>query len=129
MRKKVKIGSNKSFGITFSVIFILISLWFYFQKEIIIYSLIILSIIFFSISLTKPAIFGPINVLWFKFGMVLGKTIAPIAMGVVYFLVVFPTFLLLKIFKKNYLDLKYEKNSQTYWKNVKDYKNNMKDQF
>ena len=71
----------------------------------------------------------PLNILWFNFGIFLGKTISPIIMGIVYFLVVFPTFLLLRIFKKNYLDIKYEKNKKTYWKNAQNYKSKMKDQF
>tara|TARA_X000000950_G_scaffold247766_1_gene306321 strand:+ start:128 stop:511 length:384 start_codon:yes stop_codon:yes gene_type:complete len=127
MRKKVKIGSNKSFGITFSVIFILISLWFYFQKEMIIYSLIILSIIFFSISLIKPAIFGPINVLWFKFGMLLGRIMSPIIFGIIFFLVATPTGLLMKIFKKDLLHTK-KNNNKTYWEKRNNI-SNMRNQF
>lgn len=123
------ISSNKSFGLVFFFVFLIIGLWPLLKDNDIRNWSLILSLIFLILGLIDSKILLPLNALWFKFGMVLGKTIAPIAMGVVYFLVVFPTFLLLKIFKKNYLDLKYEKNNQTYWKNVKDYKSNMKDQF
>jgi hypothetical protein len=71
----------------------------------------------------------PLNLIWFKFGLFLGQFIAPIVMGIVYFMVVFPTFLLLKIFKRNYLNINYERNRNSYWLNIKNKSNSMKDQF
>lgn len=123
------ITTNKNFGLVFFFVFLIIGLWPLLKSNDIRNWSLILSAVFLILGLLNSKILLPLNALWFKFGIFLGKIIAPIAMGVVYFLVVFPTFLFLKIFKKNYLDLKYEKNNQTYWKNVEDYKSKMKDQF
>ena len=79
--------------------------------------------------IVKSPILKPLNLIWFKFGLFLGKFIAPIVMGIVYFMVVFPTFILLKLFKRNYLNIKYERNKSSYWINVKNKQTTMKDQF
>ena len=126
---EIKIGSNRSFGIVFFIVFLLISLYPLLKGgNILIWSLII-SLVFLILGLAKSKILFPFNRLWFKFGLSLGKLIGPIIMGIVYFLVVFPTFLLLKLFKRNYLNIKYEKNKSSYWVNVKDKQNTMRDQF
>ena len=122
-------SSNRSFGIVFFIVFLLISLYPMLKEEnILIWSLII-SLVFLILGLAKSKILFPFNRLWFKFGLSLGKLIGPIIMGIVYFAVVFPTFLLLKLFKRNYLNIKYEKNKSSYWVNVKDKQNTMRDQF
>ena len=79
--------------------------------------------------MANSPILKPLNLIWFKLGLFLGKFISPIVMGIVYFIVVFPTSVLTKLFKKNYLNVKYEKNKSSYWINVKDKNNTMKDQF
>ena len=71
----------------------------------------------------------PLNSIWFKFGLLLGKIFAPVVMGIVYFVVVYPTNLLLKIFKNDHMGIKYNKEMETYWVNVKNNESNMKDQF
>jgi len=122
-------SSNRSFGIVFFIVFLLISLYPLLKEgNILIWSLII-SLVFLILGLAKSKILFPFNRLWFKFGLSLGKLIGPIIMGIVYFVVVFPTFLLLKLFKRNYLNIKYEKNKSSYWVNVKDKQNTMRDQF
>jgi predicted membrane protein len=122
-------SSNRSFGIVFFIVFLLISLYPLLKEgNILIWSLII-SLVFLILGLAKSKILFPFNRLWFKFGLFLGKLIGPIIMGIVYFAVVFPTFLLLKLFKRNYLNIKYEKNKSSYWVNVKDKQNTMRDQF
>ena len=125
----VKIGSNRSFGIVFSIVFLIISFYPLINgNEILIWSLI-LSFIFLILGVLNSILLKPLNFIWFKFGIFLGNFISPIIMGLVYFLVVFPTFLILRIFKKNYLNIKFEKNKHTYWINVKKIDNSMKDQF
>ena len=125
----IKAGSNKSFGIVFFVVFLLVSLYPLLNNhEIRIWSLIV-GFIFLFLGMVSSPVLKPLNLIWFKFGLFLGKFISPIVMGIVYFIVVFPTFLLLKIFKKNYLNLKYDRNRSSYWINVKDKNSTMKDQF
>lgn len=125
----IKLPSNRSFGITFFVVFIIVSLYpLLNDNNIKIWSLIV-SFIFLLLGMINSILLMPLNALWFKLGLFLGKYIAPIVMGIVYFAVVFPTFLLLKLFKNNYLNIKYEKNKNSYWINTKNKNTTMKNQF
>ena len=125
---KPKIGSNKSFGVVFFVVFFIISLWpLLNNNEIRIWALI-LSIIFLSLGLINSKILTPLNKIWFKFGIFLGNIISPIVMGIIYFAVVTPIALLLKVFKKDVLNLK-KTNQGSYWKNKEKYNSSMKNQF
>ena len=127
--KNIKVGSIRSFGIVFFFVFTIISLYPLLNNNgIRIWSLVV-GFIFLFLGLVNSPFLKPLNLIWFKFGLFLGKIIAPIIMGVVYFLVVFPTFLLLKLFKRNYLNIKYERNKNSYWINVKDKQTTMRDQF
>lgn len=121
--------SNKNFGIVFFIVFFIIAIYpLIAGKEIYIWSLFI-SFIFLFLGLMNSFLLTPLNALWFRFGLTLGKFVAPIIMGIVYFAVVFPTSIFLKIFKKNYLNIGYEKNKKSYWNMVKKNINSMKDQF
>ena len=71
---------------------------------------------------------NPPNKMWFKFGIFLGSFIAPIVMGVIYFFVVTPTGILVRLFKKDLLNLK-RNNNKTYWIAKNDKNNSMKNQF
>ena len=125
---KVKIGSNRSFGIVFFIVFLIVALWPILNNgDIRIWSLII-SIIFLVLGILNAKLLNPLNILWFKFGMFLGKIISPIIMVLVFFVVVTPISLLLKLFKKDILSLK-KNNSNTYWKKKSDYETSMKNQF
>ncbi len=125
----IKTGSIRSFGIVFFIFFIIISLYPLLNNHGIRFWSLIVGFIFLFLGLVKSPILKPLNLIWIKFGLFLGKLIAPIIIGIVYFIVVFPTFLLLKLFKKNYLNIKYEQNRNTYWIKVIDKQNTMKDQF
>jgi len=125
----IKIGSVRSFGIVFFLVFVIIGLYPLINDHgIRIWSLIV-SFIFLFLGLVNSTILKPLNLIWFKFGLFLGKFIAPIVMGIVYFAVVFPTFLLLKIFKRNYLNIRYESNIDSYWTSIQNKNTTMKDQF
>jgi|TARA_Y100000389_G_scaffold200317_1_gene240462 hypothetical protein len=124
----IKIGSNRSFGIVFFVVFLLISLYPLLNEENIrIWSLII-SFIFLVLGIFNSKILSPLNKVWFKFGILLGKVISPVVMGLVFFLVVTPTGILMKIFRKDLLNLKFN-NNKSYWIDKKGPKSKMKNQF
>ncbi len=126
---KLKMPSVRSFGIVFFIVFMIISLYPLLNNHNIrIWSLIV-GFIFLFLGMINSILLIPLNSLWFKFGLFLGKYIAPIVMGLVYFVVVFPTFLLLKLFKKNYLNIKFERNKNTYWIKTNKKNNSMKNQF
>ncbi len=124
----VKIGSNKSFGIVFFIVFFLISLYpLTNQENIRVWSLII-SLIFLILGLLNSKILNPLNKLWFKFGMILGRIISPIIMSIIFFLVVTPIALIMKLLKKDLLNLKFNKTN-TYWIEKSGPKSKMKNQF
>lgn len=127
---KIQASSNKSFGIVFFIVFLIIALYPLLDQESIrIWSLII-SIVFLFLGILNSILLSPLNFIWYHFGLFLGRFLSPVVMGIVYFLVVFPTFLFIKLFKKNYLNLEYDKSEKTYWITTEINKNNkMKDQF
>jgi hypothetical protein len=101
-----KIGSNKSFGIVFFIVFLLIAFYpLINQEKIRIWSLVVSSV-FLILALKNSNILSPLNKIWFKFGILLGKIVSPIVMGMIYFLVVTPTGLLMRLFGKDILNLK-----------------------
>jgi len=125
---KAKIGSNRSFGIVFFIVFLIVALWpLQNNNDIRIWSLII-SLIFLFLGIFNSKLLNPLNILWYKFGIFLGRIISPIIMGLIFFIVVTPIAILLKIFKKDVLSLK-KNNSDTYWKKKSDYDSNMRNQF
>ena len=110
-----KIGSNRSFGIIFSIFLLIVGLWpLLNENEPRIWALII-SLIFLILGLLNSVLLGPLNRLWIKFGELLGRIISPIVMGIVYFFVVTPIGLVMRFFfRKDLLNLKFSKKS-TYW--------------
>ena len=128
MQEKIKLPSNRNFGIVFSIVFLIIAIWpILNQNEIRIWSMII-SLIFLILGLINSKFLSPLNKAWFKFGLILGSIIAPVVMGIVYFLVVTPTGLIMKALGKDILGLKRNKNS-TYWLEKDNSNNNLKNQF
>ena len=124
----IKISSNRSFGIVFFIIFLLIALYpLTYSQDIRIWSVII-SIIFLVLGLFNSKILTPLNKLWFKFGIFLGKIISPIIMGIIFFLVVTPIGLLMRLLGKDLINLKYN-NNKSYWIEKKGPKSKMKNQF
>ena len=124
----IKIGSNRSFGIVFSIVFLIIAIYPLINNdELRIWSLII-AIIFLVLGLINSKILTPLNKLWFKFGILLGKIISPLIMGIIFFLVVTPIGLIMRLFGKDVLNLKYNK-SQSYWIEKNGPKSKMKNQF
>ena len=124
----LKIGSNRSFGIVFFIVFLVISIYPLINNgELRLWSLII-SLFFLFLGLANSKILHPLNKLWFKFGIILGKIISPLVMGVIFFLVVTPIGLFMRLLKKDLLNLKF-KNTSTYWIEKTEPKSKMKNQF
>ena len=124
----IKISSNRSFGIVFFIVFLLIAFYpLSYSGEIRVWSAII-SLIFLVLGLLNSKILTPLNKLWFKFGIFLSKIISPFIMGIIFFLVVTPIGLMMRIFGKDLLNLKYNK-SHSYWIEKNGPKSKMKNQF
>ena len=125
---EVKIGSNRSFGIVFFVVFLIIAAYPLINgDEPRLWSLIV-SIVFLFLGIINSKILNPFNKLWFKFGIFLGKIISPLVMCIIFFLVVTPIGLLMRLFNKDLLNLKFNNNS-SYWIEKTEPKSKMNNQF
>ena len=128
MSGDVKIGSNRSFVIVFFVVFLLIALYPILKNNEVRYWSLIISVIFIILGLLNSNLLTPLNKLWFKFGIFLGNVISPLVMGIIFFAVVTPIALLMRILGKDILNLK-KKNKNSYWIDCKDSLSKMKNQF
>ena len=124
----IKLGSNKSFGIVFSIVFLLIAIYpLINDDELRIWSLVI-ALIFLILGLINSKFLTPLNKLWFKFGLLLGKIISPVIMGLIFFLVVTPIAFIMRVIGKDLLNLKFNKD-KSYWIEKTGPKSKMKNQF
>ena len=125
---EVKLSSNKSFGVVFFIVFLLIGVYPLLKgNDLRIWSLII-SFIFLALGLINSRTLTPLNRLWFKFGLLLGKFISPIIMGIIFFIVVTPIGIIMRLLRKDLLNLKYNQK-KTYWIEKVGPKSKMKNQF
>ena len=128
VNNEIKIGSERSFGIVFSILFFIIALFPLLSgNNIRLWSLFI-SLIFLILGFTNSFLLSPLNKIWFKFGILLGNIISPLVMGAIFFIVINPTSLILKLIKLDILKLK-KNNNNSYWIEKSGRKSRMKDQF
>ena len=125
---KNKLPTNRNFGIVFFVFFLLISLWLFINNKTLVYWPLIISIVFLILGLLNAKILTPLNKAWIKFGEILGSIISPLVMGIIFFGIVTPTGLFLKLIGKDVLKLKQDKKN-TYWIEKDNSNNSMKNQF
>ena len=123
---EIKINSNKSFGIVFFIVFLLIALYPLLKSnDLRIWSLII-SFLFLTLGLINSNFLTPLNKLWFKFGLLLGKFISPLIMGIIFFIVVTPIGIIMRLLRKDLLNLKYSKKKNLLDRNNRSKKQNEK---
>ena len=125
---KIKLGSNRSFGIVFFVVFLIIAIYPLLNDNSIRLWSLIIGVIFLILGIINSKILTPFNILWMKFGLLLGKIVSPIVMGFVFFGVVTPISIIMKLLRKDLLNLKRNKK-ETYWLKKEEIKSNMKNQF
>ncbi len=123
-KDQVKISSNRSFGFLFFVVFFVISLWpLKSQGDLRLWAFI-LSLVFLTLGALNSKFLTPLNKLWFKFGILLGSIASPIVMGAVFFIVVTPVGLIMRLLGKDLLRINKNKTLSTYWINCDKRKNN-----
>ena len=133
LMKIKKINSSKFlrdnivFGSLFFIFFLIIGLYPLKSGGVIRVWSVVFSLVFLIITIIKPNLFTFLNRLWIQFGILLGKIISPIIMGFVFFFVVTPTGILVRILKKDVMGLK--RGTSSYWINRKDKVQSMKKQF
>ena len=128
MSDKIKLPSNRNFGLVFCIIFFVISLWPILNQNEFRYWAFFISLIFLILAILNSKILTPLNKIWLYFGIALGKLVSPIVMGFIFFLVVTPIGIIMRLLGKDILNLK-KKNKGSYWINKVKNKTNMKKQF
>jgi hypothetical protein len=127
-KNNIKISSNKSFGIVFFLFFLIVSLYPLLKNQEIRYWSFFLSLLFLILGILNSKILTPLNKIWFKFGIFLGKIVSPLLMGAVFFFVVTPIGIIMKLLKRDLLNLRFNQN-QSYWIDKNEPKSKMKNQF
>ena len=122
-------SSEKSFGVVFSIVFLIVALYPLINSEGLRIWALVVSIIFFLLAFLAPKILVLPNKLWFKFGLLIGSIVAPIVMAFVYFVTVLPTGLIMRLLGKDLLKQKLDKNAKSYWIERKEPMGSMKNQF
>ena len=122
-------SSEKSFGVVFSIVFLIVALYPLITSEGLRIWALVVSIIFFLLAFLAPKVLVLPNKLWFKFGLLIGSIVAPIVMAFVYFVTVLPTGLIMRLLGKDLLKQKLDKNAKSYWIERKEPMGSMKNQF
>ena len=125
--KDIKKKDNITFGLLFFVFFLIFGFYPLNSGGFIRIWSVVLSLVFLIITIIRPNLFTSLNKLWIQFGILLGKIISPIVMGLVFFFVVTPIGILVRVLKKDVMGLK--RGASTYWINRKDNVQSMKKQF
>jgi len=122
--------SNKKFGFSFAVIFLVLGVWLVYTDAHYSMWLFILSGLTFLIAAFKSDWLSVLNKKWMAFGFFLQKHLNPVFMGIIYLSVFTFVGLIIRIFKRNYLGLKMEPKTDSYWiKSSSESLSTMKDQF
>ena len=112
MKQKNK---NRSFGLLFFVVFLALALWLLFKNGEINLYLISIGLIFLVLGLLNSKILTPLNKAWVKLGEILGRIIAPIVIAIVYFFILTPISLLVRLFGKDLIGMKFSNDIKSYW--------------
>ena len=115
-REKIHTASNKSFGLVFFCVLLLIAIWpLIFGGSGVRIGVLVTAVLLLAITFTKPSLLAPANLIWTYFGRVLHIIINPLVMGLIYFLAVTPTGLILRLLRKDILNLQWDNEVSTYW--------------
>ena len=110
-----KRSSNRSFGLLFFVFFLVISFWLFTKNSEINLYLISIALIFLVLGLLNSKILSPLNKAWIKLGEILGRIVAPVVMAIVYFIILTPISLLVRLFGKDLIGMKFSNDINSYW--------------
>ena len=121
-------STNRSFGIVFFIVFLIVGIYPMLNEEDVRLWSLIISVIFLMLGILNSEVLTPLNKIWFKFGIFLGKIFSPLIMVIIFFLVVTPIGLIMRFIGKDILNLKFN-NDKSYWVEKKGIKSKMKNQF
>lgn len=116
--RKVSASSNRKFGLTIGIILMVVSIMpTVLHRHPLRLWLLALGVMVFVAGWLAPALLGPLNRVWFKFGLLLGRVTNPIVMGVLFFAVLTPIGWLLRITGHDLLRLRADAKAESYWIN------------
>jgi hypothetical protein len=121
-------STNRSFGIVFFIVFLIVGIYPMLNEEDVRLWSLIISVIFLMLGILNSEVLTPLNKIWFRFGIFLGKIFSPLIMALIFFLVVTPIGLIMRFIGKDVLNLKFN-NDKSYWVEKKGPKSKMKNQF
>ena len=114
-RERINAGSDRAFGIVFALLFLIIGGFpILYGSDLRFWALGIGSV-FFGVAIIAPQILRPLNIIWFKFGMLLHKIVNPIVMGLLFFFTVTPIAFIMRLINKDPLNCKFDPEASTYW--------------
>ena len=125
---EIKPSSNRSFGVVFFIVFLIISIYPIVNNENLRMWALITSFIFLILGVINSFVLTPLNIIWFKFGIFLGKIVSPLVMLIIFFIVVTPIGIFMRILRKDLLNLNFN-DSNSYWVKNDGPKRKMKNQF
>ena len=112
-----ELPSNRKFGLFFTLIFLIAAIYFYLDDyEILSYIFGLLVVTFLIISIYNPKVLAPLNIIWMRFGFLIGKIISPIVMGIIFFGIFTPLAIIMRLFGRDELNLRYKKNDSDWVK-------------
>lgn len=112
---RVRIGSDRAFGLVFSAVFAIIGGWPLIARDEPRWWAVVIVAVLLPVALIRPALLAPLNRLWFRFGLLLHRVVSPIILGLLFFLTVTPTALIMRALGKDPLRLRMEPDAATYW--------------
>ena len=112
---EIELGSEKSFGIVFAVVFTVIALWPLLHGNGVRFWALVVAAVFLAVAFFRPQVLRPLNRLWFKFGILLSMIISPIVMGIIFFVTVTPIGLIRRIKNPDPLNQNFDPEAESYW--------------
>lgn len=114
-KDEVQVGSEKSFGVVFAVVFAIIAIWPLIHGLPVRWWALIVSMAFLAAAYVAQPLLKPLNLLWFKFGLLLYKVVNPVVMGLLYYTTIVPTGLAMRMCGKDPLNRTFDREAKTYW--------------
>jgi len=108
-------GSERGFGVLFAIVFLVIGLWPLISEESVRFWAVGIAAVFATLAVVAPQVLLPLNRFWVRFGLLLQRLATPIMLGLIFFLTVFPTGLVMRLMGKDPLNLRFHSHAETYW--------------
>jgi len=113
--EELRMGSERGFGVVFTVVFAVVGLFPLFSSATPRWWALIIAAVILAVALLRPALLRPLNAVWFRFGLLLHKITNPLIMGLIFFLAVTPTALVMRLMRRDPLHRRFDPDASSYW--------------